>query len=271
MVDIGAFTSPKGTVRPKVPPLRKLKLSNCVWTANEQVLEMWDFSKLEILGFRSTNKKFCSNFLSTVRPGTMPNLKHFSFLALDYAKVQENIDRMLPNFIGGFKNLHKLSTDCYYSPGNLLYACHRIGHSLQILKLLDGTFSRQINLTCKELADIVNLCPKLRLLVLESNLPELEVSKSTSPFHLPPLISQHFTLYKTLAQFRTLHKITISTRLNSYTAKEAEAKAQEFMDFMLCECPDVCMKMERLHILAWNDERRTLDWKVQMVITWNLC
>ena len=65
--------------------------------------------------------------------------------------------------------------------------------------------------------------------------------------------------------------VRISTRLNGFKPEEARDRTQAYVEFMLSKCPDVCMKIERLHILEWadhhdGDER---DWKLQIAMTWN--
>src|ERR1700709_2326763 len=65
--------------------------------------------------------------------------------------------------------------------------------------------------------------------------------------------------------------VRISTRLNGLKPEEARERTQAYVVFMLSKCPDVSMKIERLHILGWNehhigDER---DWKLQIAMSWN--
>src|SRR3954451_3697780 len=75
-------------------------------------------------------------------------------------------------------------------------------------------------------------------------------------------------LYESLAQSQTLTDIKITTRLNGATPKAARNKAFADRNYILSKYPGVSMRIERLHVMGWNehvinDER---DWKVMIAM-----
>jgi hypothetical protein len=78
-------------------------------------------------------------------------------------------------------------------------------------------------------------------------------------------------LYEGLAQLKTVHKVRISTQLNNFTPDQAREKFQSDVKFMLDRRPDVCMRIEQLHVLGWKDRHvgEQRDWRLQIAMTWN--
>lgn len=74
-----------------------------------------------------------------------------------------------------------------------------------------------------------------------------------------------------LARLKTLRMIRLNTRLKNLDSEQARTTAHGFVEFIFAKFPAVSMKIERLHIVDWNEENNCdeRDWKLQVAMTWN--
>jgi hypothetical protein len=177
----------------KLPPVKKLKFSDHNWRMGpEDVLEVWDFSRLESLKFKG-NAQGWMMFIRSVQPHAahLTRLKEITFLT--YNREKHTFDKQLQQFLEQLNCLEKLHLDTF-SPRYLVPTIAKIGSNLQILKLADHNVEV---FKGSDLSAIVESCPKLVRLDLESNAEEKDVSH--------PTLSITLSLTLFLA-FRTVHE-----------------------------------------------------------------
>lgn len=141
---------------------------------SEHVLEVWDFSSLESLKFKG-NALGWVMFIRSVQPHAahLTQVKEITFLTYDREKY--TVDKQLQKFLEPLNSLEKLHLDTF-SPRFMIPTIARMGSNLRILKLADHDMEI---LKGKDISSIVESCPKLVRLELETNAEEKDVSHPT--------------------------------------------------------------------------------------------
>jgi hypothetical protein len=154
----------------RLPPLKEPALINYLWNHRpEELILVWDFSKLETLVLNHQtkedipqNEKLLRYFLHCVTPEQFPRLRNFECtngLQPDRAK-SERTDRLLGHFIENLNRLRELSITGF---GSTLVVQHilNIGKKLRVLRMPVGRDPSKDFFRPDQLKKILDSCSEL--------------------------------------------------------------------------------------------------------------